>query len=425
MKENMKMQTFDLVVIGGGAAGLVSAIKANEEGIENILILERESTLGGALNEYIHNGFGLKYFQEELTGPEFAQRLVDRVHNLKIAYKLNTLVLDMSGEKTITYMNSSEGIVSIRAKAIILAMGCRERPRGAMSIPKSRCAGIFTAGSVQRFVNTEGYLPGREVVIMGSGDMGAIIARRLMLEGAKVKAVVEYMPYVSATEKNIAQCFDCFNIPLLLSHTVTEIKGEERLEGVIVAEVDEYKKPKSDTEKYISCDSLVLSIGLYPENDLISKAKIKLSSITRGPVINESMETSAEGIFACGCVLHIHNAVDEVAREAVLAAKSAVEYLNGRTCKNNSINIKASNGIKYNIPMKVNVDRLEEDLIISFKVDSIYEDKSISVYFDDVKVSTIKKEKYLVGDMESITLSRELLDKNRAIKDIVIKFEEE
>jgi sarcosine oxidase subunit alpha len=420
----MDMQVFDLVVIGGGAAGLVSAITAYEEGIKKILILERESTLGGALNEYIHDGFGLDYYKESLTGTEFAQRLIDKIVNNKIEYKLNTSVMEMSEDKAITYINSKEGVVNIKSKAIIFAAGARERPRGAMNIPKSKCAGIFTAGSAQKFVNREGFLPGKEVVIMGSGDMGAIIARRLILEGAKVKAIVEYMPYVSASDKNIEACFGCFQIPILLSHKVIEIKGNERLEGLIVAEVDENKNPKPGTEEYIACDSLVISIGLYPENDLFKGTVIELSPITKGPIVNESMETSLEGIFVCGCALHVHNTVDEVAREAIIAAKSAVEYLKGIVYEDNIVKIMPSHGIKYAIPNHVNTKRLKEDLVISFKVDNMYSNKNLSVYFDDIKVSSEKRTRFSVGNMESIKLSKDLFREDMTVNKIKISLED-
>jgi sarcosine oxidase subunit alpha len=415
---------FDLVVIGGGAAGLVSAITANDEGIKSILILERESTLGGSLNEYIHNGFGLNYFKEELTGTEFAQRLIDKVDELKIEYKINTMVMSISNNKSITYMNSKEGVVNIGAKAIIFATGSRERPRGAMSIPKSKCAGIFTAASAQKFVNKEGFLPGKEVVIMGSGDMGAIIARRLILEGAKVKAIVEYMPYVSACDKNIEECFKCFEIPILLSRRVIEIKGEERLVGVIVAEVDENKNPIPGTEEYIPCDSLVLSIGLYPENDLLRGTVIELSPITKGPIVNESMETTMEGVFACGCALHIHNVVDEVAREATIAGRSAAEYLKGIVYESDIVEIEASQGIKYVIPNQINIKRLKEDLIMSYKVDNIYTNKYLSVYFDDVKVSSAKKCKFSVGNIGSVRLSKDLFNKDKVFSKVTVKLED-
>ena len=324
------MNRYDLIIIGGGPAGLAAAISAKEKGIDNLLILERDKELGGILNQCIHNGFGLHTFQEELTGPEYAQRFINQAKELSIPYKLNTMVLDITKngrEKTVTAMNREDGLLVLKTKAVILAMGCRERPRGALNIPGYRPAGIYTAGTAQRLVNMEGYMPGREVVILGSGDIGLIMARRMTLEGAKVKVVAELMPYSGGLQRNIVQCLEDFDIPLKLSHTVVDIQGKDRVTGVTLAQVDENRKPIKGTEEFYSCDTLLLSCGLIPENELSDKMGIKMSRITSGAVVNESLETSAEGVFACGNVLHVHDLVDYVSEEAGRAGSHAAEYI--------------------------------------------------------------------------------------------------
>ena len=317
----------DIVIIGGGPAGLAAALAAKKEGAESILILERDKELGGILNQCIHNGFGLHTFQEELTGPEYAARFIRMVKEQQIEYRLNTMVMDISQDKVITAMSRQEGMYQIRAKAVILAMGCRERPRGALNIPGYRPAGIYSAGTAQRLVNMEGFMPGKKVVILGSGDIGLIMARRMTLEGAEVKAVAELMPYSGGLKRNIVQCLDDFGIPLKLSHTVVDIKGKERVEGITLAEVDENRRPISGTEEFFECDTLLLSVGLIPENELSGQAGVKLSNVTSGPVVNESLETNVEGIFACGNVLHVHDLVDHVSEEAVHAGEYAAEHI--------------------------------------------------------------------------------------------------
>ena len=330
MAEGRKSMETALAIIGGGPAGLAAALAAREAGVEDILILERDSVLGGILNQCIHNGFGLHTFKEELTGPEYAYRFIKRVEEAGIPCLTDTMVVDLEeeeGEKYITAMNRKDGILTIRTKAIILAMGCRERPRGALNIPGFRPAGVYSAGTAQRLVNIEGKMPGRDVVILGSGDIGLIMARRMTLEGAKVHTVAEIMPYSGGLKRNIVQCLDDFGIPLKLSTTVVKIHGKERVEGVTLAKVDERMKPIPGTEEYIPCDTLLLSVGLLPENELTEELGAKMSPVTRGPLVNESMETSLGGVFACGNVLHVHDLVDFVSQEAALAGKAAAEWL--------------------------------------------------------------------------------------------------
>ena len=321
------MRTCDVVIIGGGPAGLAAAVSARENGIEDILIIERDKELGGILNQCIHNGFGLHTFKEELTGPEYADRFIKQVEELAIPYKLDTMVVDVTAEKMVTAMNREDGVFLIQAKTIILAMGCRERSRGALNIPGYRPAGIFSAGTAQRLVNMEGYMPGKEVVILGSGDIGLIMARRMTLEGAKVKVVAELMPRSGGLKRNIVQCLDDFGIPLKLSHTVVDIKGKERVEGVVLAQVDDNLKPIPGTEEFYSCDTLLLSVGLIPENELSRGMGVEINSTTNGPIVNDKLETNIEGVFACGNVLHVHELVDYVSEEAKRAGKNAAEYV--------------------------------------------------------------------------------------------------
>ena len=313
------MKAYDVIIIGGGPAGLAAAASARRNGIESILILERDRELGGILNQCIHNGFGLHTFKEELTGPEYARRFIDQVEELGIEYKLNTMVMDISADKVITAMNREEGMFELQAKAVILAMGCRERSKGALNIPGYRPAGIYSAGTAQRLVNIEGFMPGREVVILGSGDIGLIMARRMTFEGAKVKVVAELMPYSGGLKRNIVQCLNDYDIPLKLSHTVIDIKGKERVEGITIAEVGPDRRPIPGTEEYYPCDTLLLSCGLIPENDISRGAGIEMSPITSGAVVNESLETNIEGVFACGNVLHVHDLLDFVSEEAAMA----------------------------------------------------------------------------------------------------------
>ena len=321
------MQTYDIVIVGGGPAGLAAALAARENGVADILILEREDQLGGILNQCIHNGFGLHTFKEELTGPEYAARYIEKVEELQIPYKLQTMVLNITPDKRVTAMNREDGLFEVQAKAVILAMGCRERPRGALNIPGFRPAGIYTAGTAQRLVNIEGFLPGRKIVILGSGDIGLIMARRLTLEGARVQAVVEILPKSGGLQRNIVQCLEDFDIPLLLRHTVVDIKGRERVSSVTVSAVDEQGKPIPGTGQEYDCDTLLLSVGLIPENELTREMGARMDPATHGPVVNEKLETTIPGVFACGNVLHVHGLVDSVSEEAAEAGKNATIYI--------------------------------------------------------------------------------------------------
>lgn len=420
------MKTYDIVIIGGGPAGLAAAVSAKNNGIDDILILERDKELGGILNQCIHNGFGLHTFKEELTGPEYAGRFISQVKDLGIEYKLNTMVMDISHEKVVTAMNREDGLFEIQAKAVILAMGCRERPRGALNIPGYRPAGIYSAGTAQRLVNIEGFMPGREVVILGSGDIGLIMARRMTLEGAKVKVVAELMPYSGGLKRNIVQCLDDYGIPLKLSHTVVDIKGKKRVEGVTLAQVDENRKPIPGTEEYYDCDTLLLSCGLIPENELSSQIGVELNPVTSGPVVNESLETNVDGVFACGNVLHVHDLVDYVSGEAKTAGENAAAYVQGNLPEaGKEIPLKGENGVRYTVPCSVDVDRMTDKQVVRFRVGNVYRDKYLCVYYNDKCISRVKKKVMAPGEMEQVILLKSKLKEFEGLESITIRIEEE
>lgn len=421
------MRAYDIVIIGGGPAGLAAAISAKKSGVDSVLILERDKELGGILNQCIHNGFGLHTFKEELTGPEYAGRFIDQAKELNIEYKLNTMVMDISPQKVVTAMNREEGLFEIQAKAVVLAMGCRERSRGALNIPGYRPAGIFSAGTAQRLVNIEGYMPGQEVVILGSGDIGLIMARRMTFEGAKVKVVAELMPYSGGLKRNIVQCLDDYDIPLKLSHTVVDIKGKERLEGITLAQVDGHGKPIPGTEEEYSCDTLLLSVGLIPENEISRGMGVDMNPVTSGPKVNESLETNIEGVFACGNVLHVHDLVDFVSEEAGTAGRNAAEYVKqGEERRQGGKEIKMNpvEGVRYTVPGTINVDRMDENLTVRFRVGGVYKNCYISAYFDDERVIHRKRPVVAPGEMEEIKLTKEQLLKYPDLQTITVKIEE-
>lgn len=403
---------YELIVIGGGPAGLAAALSAKQNGLSKILIVERDKELGGILNQCIHNGFGLHRFKEELTGPEYASRFIKELENTGIEVFLDTMVLDVTSEKQVHIVSPQRGYLVLEAQSIVLAMGCRERTRGAIAIPGTRPSGVFTAGAAQRYINMEGKMVGKKVLILGSGDIGLIMARRLTLEGASVAACVELMPYSGGLNRNIVQCLHDYNIPLYLSHTIVDIKGDKRLQEVVVAKVDENRKPIVGTEMTFDVDTILLSVGLIPENELTKSAGIEIDTRTNGAVVFENMETSVQGIFASGNVVHVHDLVDFVSDESARAGQSAAQYvLNKAQSGVTAIAIKNGNAVSYTVPQKLRAENIEKSAEIFFRVNKIFHKSIIKVMDGDSLIASFKREHLAPGEMERITLPKVLLNK--------------
>lgn len=406
------LRRIDLLIIGAGPAGLAAAIAAKQAGVMDLVVLEREDVPGGILNQCIHNGFGLHRFREELTGPEYAERDIATARELNIPIRCGVTVLSVSRDKQVTAVSREEGLVVYQARAVILAMGCRERPRGALAIPGSRPSGVFSAGTAQKLVNMEGFMPGHRVVILGSGDIGLIMARRMTLQGAKVLACVELMPYSSGLNRNIVQCLHDYDIPLLLSHTVVDIKGRERLTGVTVAQVDEQRKPIPGTEKDFECDTLLLSVGLIPENELSQGAGVRLSPLTQGPLVNDQFETNIKGIFSCGNVLHVHDLVDFVSRESMAAGRAAAAYLKGQTpAVKDKVLVKDGPGVRGTVPQRLDLPEKEpeEGVELMFRPDRVYQNHYVNLLAGDSVLQSQKRMILTPGEMAEAKLTPAML----------------
>ena len=408
-QQENSVQRVDVLVIGSGPAGLAAAIAAREDGVENLLVLEREHTSGGILRQCIHNGFGLHRFKEELTGPEYAQRDIDRARELNIPIQCDTTVLSVDGERRVTCVSAEHGLQTIEAGAIVLAMGCRERPRGALGIPGTRCAGIYSAGTAQKFVNMEGFMPGKRVVILGSGDIGLIMARRMTLQGAKVLACVELMPYSSGLNRNIVQCLNDYDIPLYLSHTVTDIQGRERLSGVTVSKVDENRRPISGTEMHFDCDTLLLSVGLIPENELSALAGVELSPLTSGATVDDQLQTSVPGIFACGNVLHVHDLVDHVSRESFKAGHAAAACARGEKNTAPTARVKDGEGVRGVVPQRIRLTGEEREVELMFRPSGVFKNASAVVRSGEKEIARKRAPIFTPGEMAVIPLKGEVV----------------
>ena len=417
------MTEIDVLVIGGGPAGLAAAAAAREAGCENVLLLDRENALGGILKQCIHTGFGLHVFKEELTGPEYAQRAIDRVKALQVPVQCGTMVLDVTRERRVTAVSAEHGLQQISAKAVVLAMGCRERTRGALMIPGWRPAGVYTAGTAQRFVNLDGWMPGRRVVILGSGDIGMIMARRMTFEGAKVLACVELMPYSSGLTRNVVQCLDDFGIPLLLGHTVTEIHGRERVEGVTVAQVDAQRKPVPGTEQRFDCDTLLLSVGLIPENELAKAAGVELSAATAGPLVDEALQTSVPGVFACGNVLHVHDLVDFVTLESERAGQHAAAFARSpeRMPAGGSLRVRDGAGVRGVVPQALCAERLQDSVTLMFRPAAVFREAAVVVRLGGQEVLRKKYRILTPGEMVDVAVPRERLERFAEARELTVE----